>query len=182
MSTILETEYEITPSNLVKGLTLFVFILFIVIGAITPTSIYYLENDITAAFLILILDISIFIPILIGAWAYSPTKYLVSNESIKILRPIGPVIIQLNEILRIEEKQIETFKTIRLIGNGGLFSFTGSFYNKPDGKFWMYAKNNNFVMITTKEKKSVLSPDEKEQFIIEIKNKIARYEKESRKK
>jgi len=68
------------------------------------------------------------IPILIGSWAYSPQKYVVSEKSIKIVRQINSI-------------------------------------------FLMYAKNDKFVMIYA-DKKYVLSPDEKERFIIEVKNKL----------
>jgi len=74
------------------------------------------------------LNLIIMIPILIGSWAYSPQKYVVSEKSIKIVRQINSI-------------------------------------------FLMYAKNDKFVMIYA-DKKYVLSPDEKERFIIEVKNKL----------
>ena len=70
-----------------------------------------------------------------------------------------------------EDRVINPLRTIRLWANGGLFSLSGIFYNKTDGKFLMYAKNEKYVMIYA-DKKYVLSPDEKEQFIIEVENKL----------
>ena len=46
----------------------------------------------------------------------------------------------------------------------------------------MYAKNSNYIMLYTTDKKYVLSPDEKVQFFIEIKNKIEKQKKENNKK
>ena len=123
----------------------------------------------------LILDIGI----LGGTWAYSPQKYITSEHEVKIVRPVSPITIQIAQVTEVEEKDINVFKTIRVLGNGGLFAFTGTFYNKADGKFWMYTKNTNYVMLHTKDKKYVLSPDDKEQFIIELKNKLARIKKDS---
>ena len=49
-------------------------------------------------------------------------------------------------------------------GNGGLYSFTGSFYNKTYGTFYVYAKNNNYVLLRGKKLYGI-SPDEREMFI-----------------
>ena len=179
MTDIFQNEYTITSGRLVKGMTGFVIILFLIIGILVPYSVYYEEGDIVLASFMTVLLISIFLPILIGAWIYSPKKYIVSEKGIRIIRPVGPIIIPIEQINSVEEKDINEFKTIRLWANGGLFSLTGAYYNKTDGKFWMYTKNNNYVMIQA-SKKYVLSPDEKERFIIEVKNIISRYGKKKK--
>ena len=176
MAELLETEYTITPGTLVKGMTAFVIIIFIVIGIVVSTSILFLEEDFMAFLFMIILLPCVFIPILAGAWVYSPQKYFVSENKIKIVRPVNTITIPISKITNIEDKEINAFKTIRLWANGGLFSFTGTFYNKADGKFQMHAKNNRYIMIHA-DNKYVLSPDDKEQFIIQVKNNIGRHEK-----
>ncbi len=177
MQSAIENEYAITPGSLVKGVTWFVIFIFASLGTIIPFTVAYFENNTVVAILLGLLLISIFITILVGTWAYSPEKYLVSDNGIRIIRPISSFEIPIKKIKKIEDKNPDTFKIWKTMGNGGLFSLSGSFYNKEDGKFWMYAKNNNYVMIHTQDKKLVLSPDEKEQFMIELKNKIDRIKK-----
>lgn len=171
MPSVLETKYQITPGPLVKGMTIGVIALSIFMTLIIPIMIYYLEPEkgIQPSIFFLIIDLAIFIPLFVGAWAYSPKKYVVSETGVQILRPVNSISIPIQEISEVEEKEVSIFKTIRLWANGGIFSMSGAYYNKPDGKFWMYVKNRNYVMITA-NKKYVLSPDEKEQFIIQIKN------------
>ena len=171
MPEILENEYTITPGSLVKGVTGFIIILFVLMASVIPYSIYFYEEDIFFSIMFLILILSIFIPLLVGSWAYSPKKYVVSEKGLGIVRPINAIFIPLKTITKIEDREINPLKIIRLWGNGGVFSLSGSFYNKTDGKFWMYAKNNKFVMVYA-DKKYVVSPDEKEMFMIELRNKI----------
>ena len=171
MPEILENEYTITPGTLVKGVTGFIIILFVLMATVIPYTIYFYEDEIFFSIMFLILMLSIFIPVLVGSWAYSPQKYVVSEKGLQIVRPINAISIPLKTIIKIEDREINPLKTIRLWGNGGVFSLSGSFYNKSDGKFWMYAKNNKFVMVHA-DKKYVISPDEKEMFMIELSNKI----------
>lgn len=163
---------------MVKGLTVFVIVMFIAISIFTPLSVYYLENnDLLLSILLSILVICIFIPIIIGAWAYSPQKYIVTEKGITIVRPYKPIFISIKEITEVENKEIAIFKTVKLWANGGLFSLSGAYYNKTDGKFWMYAKNDKYVMVHA-AKKFVLSPDDKERFIIELKSFVSKYGKQ----
>ena len=117
------------------------------------------------------------IPILVGTWVYSPQKYIVTDKEIRIVRPAGDIKILFKEITSIEDKEINVFKTMKLVANGGIFSMSGSFYNMEDGKFWMYAKNEKYVMLITSLTKIVVSPDEKEQFMISVGNRMDRMRK-----
>lgn len=173
MADIFETEYQITPGRLVKIVSYFIICLFVFMIVFIPIMIYSIEGEEFQAFIVLFLYLIIMIPILIGSWAYSPQKYIVSEKRIKIVRPINSISIPLREIIKIEDRVINPLKTIRLWANGGLFSLSGTYYNKTDGKFLMYAKNDKYVMIYA-NKKYVVSPDEKERFMIEVKNKLER--------
>jgi hypothetical protein len=114
--------------------------------------------------------------VIYGTWAFAPTKYSLTDKEIIIRRPAKDLVIPLSELTKVEKKDIKVFKTIRTAGNGGLFAFTGSFYNKADGTFWMYCKNKNYVMLHGK-KKYVLSPDDKELFITDISAKMEKIKK-----
>jgi hypothetical protein len=181
MAEMLKSEYTVTAGSMVKGLTLFVIAMFIAIAIFTPLGVYYTEKELLISILLLILVICIFIPIIIGSWAYSPQKYIVTEKGITIVRPYKPLFIPIKEITEVEDKEIAIFKTVQLGANGGLFSLSGAYYNKTDGKFWMYAKNDKYVMIHA-AKKYVLSPDDKERFIIELKSFVSKYGKQGDRK
>ena len=173
----LETEYTITAGNLIKGLTMFVVILLLFIAIFVPFSLYYYEGEPMAALYLGLFFSAIFLLIIGLTWAYSPQKYTVSDTGIRIIRPLSSFLISISKIKKIEDRTYSNLKLWKMGGNGGLFSFTGSFYTKEDGKFWMYAKNNNYVMIYTTEKKFVLSPDEKEQFMLDVNSRLNRNKK-----
>jgi hypothetical protein len=108
MAELFETEYQITPSNLVKGITWAFSFLFIFLIVIIPTITYYLDDDLTLALLLFVLFLGIIIPSLVAAWAYSPQKYIVTEESIKIVRPVNSIEIPINKIDKVEEKDMKS--------------------------------------------------------------------------
>ena len=177
MATNFETEFRVTPNRLVKGMTWGVALMFLCMGTIIPLATYlYDEEGSYVGLMLLIMFAALFSAILAGAWAYSPRSYYLSDKVIRIDRPINSITIPMNKIKKVEEIDFNPLKTIKKWGNSGLFSMTGSFYNKTHGNFWMYAKNDNFVMIHA-NKKYVLSPDDKELFIKTIGGKIERIKK-----
>lgn len=161
---MLETEYSVTAGRFVRGMTYFVIILFLALLIIIPYFIYLDEGLGAAFYATLAILLAVYIPLLILSWAFSPSKYIVSEEGVKIERPLRPLFIPMETIKKVEEKDFRNYKLIRKFGNGGLFSQTGSFWNKKEGTMYFYAKNSNYVMIYA-DKKYVLSPDERFQFI-----------------
>jgi hypothetical protein len=177
MDDIFETEFQVTPNTLVKGVTWGLGLLFLCIIIFIPLATYLYEDEVEFLWLyLLILFTLIFASTYIGAWAYSPQTYFVSDKTIRIQRPVKSISIPVNKLTRIEPIKINVFKTIRKWGNGGLFSITGLFYTKEHGDFWVYAKNNNYIMLYA-DKKYVLSPDDKELFMQTVKSKIERNKK-----
>ena len=178
MNEIFETEFKVTPSTLVKGVTWGILLLFICMTILIPSSIYLFEEA-EAEYLWLYLFIifaATFSVIFIGAWAYSPQTYFVSDKNIRIKRPVNSISIPIKKTVKIEPIDINKFKTFRKWGNGGIFSSTGLFYTKEHGDFWIYTKNDNYVMVHA-DKKYVLSPDDKELFIHTVTSKLGREKK-----
>jgi hypothetical protein len=177
MEDIFETEFKVTPNNLVNGVTWGIGILFLCMGAIIPYFTYQYEKDEKFLWLYLLILFSLIFGLTyIGAWLYSPQTYFVSDKNIRIQRPVKPIIIPFTEINMVETTDINPLKTIRKWGNGGIFSIMGLFHSKKDGDFWVYAKNNNYIMIHA-DKKYVVSPDDKELFIQYVQSKIDRQKK-----
>jgi hypothetical protein len=177
MNDLFETEFQVTPNNLVKGMTWGLGLLFLCMGIFIPllTFLYANEEEYLWLFLLILFSV-IFGLTYIGAWAYSVQTYFVSDKNIRIQRPINSISIPVNKIKKIEPFKLNVFKTIRKWGNSGIFSITGLLYTKEHGDFWVYAKNDNYVMIYA-DKKYVLSPDDKELFIQTVKSRIEKSKK-----
>lgn len=61
-------------------------------------------------------------------------------------------------------------RSIRTFGNGGLFSFTGWYYNRTLGGYRAYATDiRRTVVLRLQGKTIVLTPDEPERFVSELK-------------
>jgi hypothetical protein len=175
------TDYSITPSKFVNGITYGLGVLFIVLGTVIPYIIYLDEEaGLMVAIYFEILIAGIGIPVYYFSYAYSPKKYITSEKGVTIIRSMKDLEIPIEDILKVEEKDYKSYKMIRKMGNGGLFSVSGKFWTRADGTFWAYGKNNNWVMIYAKEKWAV-SPDEKELFITDLKGRIEKYQRHKKK-
>lgn len=153
--------------------------MFLILAIIVPPVIFFTEGDIPGALLFLLLMAGIGIPVFYGSWHYSPQKYKVSEKGVFIIRPAANIVIPIKEINKVEPKDYKSYKLLRKWGNGGLFSISGKFWNKADGDFWCYGKNTNFVMLHA-DKKWVVTPDEKELFITDVKGKMEKVQRPSR--
>ncbi len=174
MDTTFETEYKVTPNRLVNGMTWGLSLMLLCMAIIIPLMTYIYEEEGSYVWLMLLIMFAmLFSAILAGAWAYSPRTYFLSDKGIRIDRPINSITIPLKKIKKVEDIKLNIFKTLRKWGNSGLFSVSGSFYNKTHGNFWIYAKNDNYVMLHA-EKKYVISPDDKELFIQAVAGKIGK--------
>ena len=122
MEDLLGQEYTITPSRLINGITFFIIGLFIFLIGFLPFLIYVLDGDFFISVGVFVLEACIMIPILVGTWVYSPQKYIVTDKEIRIVRPAGDIKILFKEITSIEDKEINVFKTMKLVANGGIFS------------------------------------------------------------
>lgn len=176
MDDALKTEYPVSRGKLVSSVTAVINGMFLFMAVIIPWTVYYYENDIWGAAYMIVLMGGIFAGTAGGAWYYSPKKYTVSERAVTVIRPAKNLVIPIDTIEMVEDKTVSMFKTLKTFGNGGYFSFSGSFYNKQDGKFVMSAKNANYVMIHA-DKKYVLSPDEKDRFILDVQKKLERHGK-----
>lgn len=76
------------------------------------------------------------------------------------------------------EREPEIMKgCLRLCGNGGLFSFTGWFWNRKHGMFRVFATNTrDMVALKIGRKTIVVSPDRPAEFIAALEERIPRHE------
>ena len=108
--------------------------------------------------------------IVVGAYAWSPRGYAVSDGSIEVKRLIGRARIPLDGLREARAATKDDFRgCLRLFGNGGLFGYYGLFRTSKLGKSTWYVTNRGkAVVVVTGEKTVLFSPDDVEGFIAAI--------------
>ena len=112
----------------------------------------------------------LFALVLVGAYAWSPRGYTISERSIIVQRLIGNVRIPLGGIREVRAATAADFRgCMRLFGNGGLFGYYGLFRTSKLGKCTWYVTNrSNAVVVVTSAKTAVFSPDDMDGFLTAI--------------
>jgi hypothetical protein len=107
---------------------------------------------------------------LIGAYAWSPRGYAVSEGTITVNRLIGSVRVPLDGVREVRAATKDDFRgCIRLFGNGGLFGYYGLFRTSKLGKStWYVTDRGKAVVVVTGAKTALFSPDDVEGFITAI--------------
>lgn len=107
-------------------------------------------------------------------FAYSPRKYQITTNAIKIHRLLKNYNIPKSAIISVTLISKDDLKhTFRTFGNGGLFGYYGKFSNNTLGDMLWFATNrNNAVLITTTDKKIVITPNEPEKFVADYSTSI----------
>jgi hypothetical protein len=108
--------------------------------------------------------------LLVAAYAWSPRSYTISGRSIIVKRLAGSARIPLDGI---REARIATpadlQDCIRTFGNGGLFGYYGQFSTAKLGSCTWYVTNrSNSVVVITRAKTAVFSPDDVDGFLAAV--------------
>jgi roadblock/LC7 domain-containing protein len=149
--------FKASLDNLAKYLPFvlvgFVLLIFITIGVT-------IENGSIFVALLPALPICI---ITIGAYYYSPLYYEVEMDSIAIVRKAGKFFIARKDIKALSAiSEAELGRAWRMMGNGGVFGYTGYYSSSNIGKMrWFVSQRKNYVLITmNNDSKFLLSPDD----------------------
>ncbi len=121
----------------------------------------------------LVLVLSALGPIVLGGlviimYFLKPLSVIVDNNSITIERKFKPVVIRFSEIKTVRLLQKGEMKgTIRTFGNGGIFGYTGLYYNKTMGSMtWYCTQRKKYILVEkTNNKKLIITPDNPDDFI-----------------
>ncbi len=151
--------------GLVRSVTVAIFTL---IASLVIT--FSIISDILPLTIVLI---AVFSCILCLTYLWAPRSYAVKGNSVTVNRLIGDLKINVYE----EPKRWKwTWWGVRLLGSGGLYGYFGVFSFKGTGRVWMYATNrHNLVLIKDiKGRKYLLSPDNPEKFIQQLRGTIPR--------
>jgi hypothetical protein len=126
----------------------------------------FLDDEAAPSNFILIMP---FVLLLVVGISYlsSVKHYEVTDSELIIHKPLGKTIFKKSDITSaalIDRKMLRF--ALRTFGIGGVFGHYGEFYTGKLGSMtWYRTRLDNPVMIHTKNKKIVLSPDEPQKFI-----------------
>jgi hypothetical protein len=95
-------------------------------------------------------------------YAYSPRGYAIREGSIFVKRLIGNVCIPFDGVVAIRKAAADDFAgCIRLFGSGGLFGYYGLFRTSKLGTSrWYVTNRSQAVVVVTRSRPVVLSPDD----------------------
>lgn len=101
------------------------------------------------------------------SYYFSISKYRLTDTAIIIVRPFDTVTYPRNIIERAERvDKSDLYFAIRTFGIGGVFAYTGQFWNRKFGNMtWYVTRMDCAVMLYCRNKKILVSPDEPEAFI-----------------
>lgn len=91
--------------------------------------------------------------------------YVITKDGILIRRLGWNTVLRFEDITSVEPAPLALGSSLRTWGNGGLYSFTGYYWNDHLGHFRAYVTDlNRTVVVHMKKRSAVLSPDQPELF------------------
>jgi hypothetical protein len=112
---------------------------------------------------------------LIAFWLYRPEALILTDEAVVVDRKISKISIPYSDIVQVTLPENKDLRfAVRTFGNGGLFGYTGKYYKQPYGSMtWYCSQRKNYVLLETSAgKKIVVTPDDREAMVSELKGKI----------
>lgn len=162
--------FKASLDALAKNLSIALAVLF---GSMIVFHLSQIENTGKMASLFII---ALLLIIFLSSYLFRPQGYFITDNALIIKRSVSPVTIDRASILSAKQLNDNSLSgSIRLFGVGGLFGYFGKFSNRKLGKMTWYAthRNRNIVLvITTDQKKIIVTPDEPAAFLQVLQNKI----------
>ena len=154
--------FKASLDKMAKALTIAITIVFVIV--IGGNVVLFNAGERLVSVLTILLIAGIYISI----YLFHITGYEVVKDALIIHRPIKNKSIPLNDIARgrkIEKGELRW--TLRTFGNGGLFGYTGHFFNKKIGSMrWFATRLDQGVLLQTRDEFNILlTPDEPEAFL-----------------
>ncbi|MCX6966686.1 MAG: PH domain-containing protein [Verrucomicrobia bacterium] len=104
-----------------------------------------------------------------GAVLFTIRAYTITPDAILVHRLLWDTRLPREGLLSATRETQAMEGSLKLFGNGGMFSFTGWFWSKRLGRFRAYATNLNCTVVLRWEKRTaVVSPDNAEEFVREL--------------
>jgi hypothetical protein len=103
--------------------------------------------------------------ILFGGMLFMIRGYELTDNAIYVQRLLWRTKIDLSGLKSVDVHPEAMSKSLRTFGNGGLFSFSGAYWNKSLGHYRAYATDlNNCVVLRFEKKVAVVTPQDPEKF------------------
>ena len=107
--------------------------------------------------------------ILVSTVPFVVRRYRVRNDNLLVDRLFWPTVIPLAGLRSVEVMPNAMKGSLRLCGNGGLFSFTGWWWSKRLGRFRPYVNDLERTVVLKFDRNTiVLSPESPEEFAREL--------------
>lgn len=123
-----------------------------------------------AAYIVFIAPL-LLLTLLIAFYILKPKYITADTNGLAIHRLTNPVSIPYSTISSISSiTNSDISGSVRTFGNGGLFGYTGRYYNSRLGKMtWYCTQRKNYVLVTlTNNKKIVITPDNPADLVVEL--------------
>lgn len=157
-------RFAASTGTTVKVITISIFILTIGLAVAATGDEVGLASLIPASILAIVMAVSYY---------FSIRHYEISDGKLMVRRPFDAIQIPLGNISDVHTVDRKSLRrTVRTFGIGGLFSYTGTFWNKEFGSMTWYVTRMDkaVLMVDAKGTKVVVSPDEAERFVKFLKN------------
>lgn len=106
---------------------------------------------------------------LLGSFLFAVTGYAVDEAGLHIERPLFATRIPLGGLQRLWSDPEACKGSLRLFGNGGLYSFTGLFRNKTLGTYRLFGTDlRRAVVLRVAERVVVITPADPDAFIAHL--------------
>ena len=161
MNPITPKEFSAPWGRLLKGTSISVVVLF---AAIIISDSFFLRAARVPAWLFPVTSFAL-LAILLFCVPFVIRGYIVTGEGILIRRLWWNTVLPRDTLISAEVVPKAMSRSLRTCGNGGLFSFTGFYWNKQIGHYKAYVNDlNRTVVVRTKKRAAVLSPDDPQAF------------------
>ena len=156
---MIETYFSAPWDDLVKGVTVGVFVL---IGLLTAVFLFVVESLLLIVGLLILYGGTLAVPFL---WA--PRGYVIHRNLVLVKRLIGDARILVSEPPR---RWNWTWWGIRLFGSGSLYGYYGYFAFRGLGKVLMHATNRHKLVLIRDDRGRgyLISPDDPQKFIKQL--------------
>jgi hypothetical protein len=110
----------------------------------------------------------------LGALPFIIRGYALTSRTIEVRRPFWTTTLPLAKLQRASCEADVLRGSLRLFGNGGLFSFTGLFWNRRLGRYRAFVTDpSRAVVLRYRDRTVVLSPHDPQAFVLRVSKLIA---------
>jgi Bacterial PH domain len=112
--------------------------------------------------------------VLLGALLFRVSGYTLTATTLEVRRPLWTSSFALADLLSVAGDAEALQGALRVFGNGGLFSFSGIFWNRRLGLFHAYGTDpGRAVVLKFRKRTIVITPDDTQHFIVRVRTHLA---------